>query len=51
MEGETLYFPVIQTCEEGEAAWIEIPAEGEDGEELESPAPSITLTEAEEGGH
>lgn len=51
MEGETLYFPVIQTCEEGEAAWIEIPAEDEDGEELESPAPSITLTEAEEGGH
>lgn len=51
MEGETLYFPVIQTCEEGEAAWIEIPAEGEDGEELASPAPSITLTEAEEGGH
>lgn len=43
--GETFYFPVIQTCEEGENAWIQIPAEGEDGEELESPAPSITISE------
>jgi uncharacterized protein YcnI len=51
-EGETIYFPTIQTCEEGEAAWIEIPAEGQDGDDLESPAPSITVTEAEEGdGH
>jgi len=49
-EGETLYFPVIQTCEEGEVAWIEIPAEGEDGEELKSPAPSVTVTAPEENG-
>lgn len=50
--GETIYFPVIQTCEEGETAWIEIPAEGEEGDELESPAPGITLTEAGDGdGH
>jgi uncharacterized protein YcnI len=52
MVGETIYFPVIQTCEVGENAWIQIPAEGdEDGEELESPAPSITITEATESGH
>lgn len=51
--GETVYFPVVQTCEDGEVAWIEIPAEGQDADELESPAPSITLTDAEEngGGH
>ena len=50
--GETIYFPVIQTCEDGEEAWIEIPAEGQDADELESPAPSITVSEAEEGdGH
>jgi periplasmic copper chaperone A len=50
--GETIYFPVIQTCEDGEEAWIEIPAEGQDEDELESPAPSITVTDAEEGnGH
>lgn len=48
--GETLYFPVIQTCEEGETAWIEIPAEGEDGGDLETPAPGVTLTEAEVDG-
>jgi uncharacterized protein YcnI len=49
--GEVVYFPVVQTCEVGENAWIEIPAEGQDGEELESPAPSLTITEAVEGGH
>lgn len=47
--GETIYFPVIQECEDGETAWIEIPQEGEDGESLESPAPSITVTEPESG--
>lgn len=24
-EGETVYFPVIQTCEEGEIAWVQTP--------------------------
>ena len=45
--GEVVYFPVIQECEKGETRWIEIPAEGESEEDLESPAPAITLTEAE----
>lgn len=49
--GEVLYFPLVQTCEVGENAWIEIPAEGQDGEDLESPAPSVTITEAVEGEH
>ncbi|MCL8024493.1 YcnI family protein [Nocardioides bruguierae] len=44
--GETLVFPTIQTCEEGETAWIEVAPEGEDAHELEHPAPSFTLTEA-----
>jgi uncharacterized protein YcnI len=48
--GETIYFPTIQKCEKGETRWIQIPAEGETEEDLESPAPAITLTEAE-GGH
>lgn len=49
--GQTLYFPTIQTCEEGEAAWIQIPEEGASGDDLEMPAPSITVTEpdAQEG--
>lgn len=47
-EGETLYFPVIQTCEEGETAWIQIPDEGQDSEELDAPAPSVTITAPDE---
>lgn len=46
--GKTLYFPVVQTCESGETAWIEVPAKGEDGHDLESPAPSVQLTAADE---
>ena len=50
--GETIYFPVIQGCEEGESAWIEIPQEGEDAHDLESPAPAITIAEPEDdNGH
>jgi uncharacterized protein YcnI len=49
--GETLYFPTVQTCESGENAWIQIPAEGESGDELDSPAPKIVLTDATESGH
>lgn len=47
--GETLYFPVVQTCESGETAWIEIPAEGEDEHDLDAPAPSVTLTDSAGG--
>ena len=45
--GQTLYFPTIQTCEAGESAWIDIPAEGQDHDELESPAPGIEVVAAE----
>ena len=44
--GETLAFPVLQKCEKGETAWTEIAAEGQDEEELEHPAPTVTITEA-----
>lgn len=47
-EGETLYFPVIQTCEEGETAWVQIPEEGQEDDELEAPAPGVTITAPEE---
>ncbi len=50
--GDTLAFPVLQECTEGETDWSEMPAEGQDPHELEAPAPSFTLTEAsEEDGH
>lgn len=44
--GETLAFPVVQTCQQGETAWTQIPQEGQDPEELDTPAPEITVTEA-----
>ena len=51
LAGETLVFPTIQTCEQGEAAWIEVPADGQDADELELPAPAFVLTAADGDGH
>ena len=45
-EGETLTFPTIQTCEEGETAWTEVAAEGQDSDELDSPAPAFEILPA-----
>lgn len=45
--GQTLYFPTVQNCEEGEAAWIQIPTEGQDTAELDMPSPKITVAAAE----
>lgn len=45
-EGATLAFPVLQTCAEGETDWAEVPAEGQSGHDLDSPAPVVTVTEA-----
>jgi uncharacterized protein YcnI len=42
--GTTLLFPTIQTCEQGESAWIEVPQNGGDVGELELPAPGFTVT-------
>jgi periplasmic copper chaperone A len=51
-EGETLSFPTIQTCQQGETRWVEVPAEGQDAHELESPAPGFVVTAASaEGDH
>ncbi|TQL67891.1 uncharacterized protein YcnI [Nocardioides albertanoniae] len=44
-EGTTLAFPVVQTCEKGETAWVEEAPEGST-EEPESPAPAFEITEA-----
>jgi uncharacterized protein YcnI len=40
--GETLYFPVVQECEQGVHRWIEIPKPGI-AQELPEPAPGILL--------
>src|SRR5699024_5309903 len=42
--GDTLYFPTVQTCADGEDAWVEIPADGDDGNDLELPAPAFEIT-------
>jgi uncharacterized protein YcnI len=39
---ETIYFPFVQRCEVGEIRWIQIP--NEPGDELDEPAPAMTLT-------
>lgn len=44
-----LAFPTIQTCEEGETAWTEVPAGGQDPEQLDRPAPTLVVTAADPG--
>ena len=41
----TLYFPVVQECEQGVSRWIDIPAEGHSGhgEGSKTPAPGLKL--------
>jgi uncharacterized protein YcnI len=46
-EQATLYFPTVQECEQGVHRWIEIPAGGQEWDDLEEPAPFVTLTPKE----
>jgi uncharacterized protein YcnI len=46
----TLYFLTIQRCVEGQNDWIEIPAGGQHADDLESPAPKLTVTAATGAG-
>jgi len=41
----TLYFPVVQECEQGVSRWIDIPKEGQEahGHDSKSPAPGVKL--------
>ncbi|MGP9810959.1 YcnI family protein [Rhodopseudomonas sp. NSM] len=41
--GKTLYFPVVQECENGVHRWIEIPAAGQKPDALKEPAPTLRL--------
>jgi uncharacterized protein YcnI len=47
--GATLVFPVIQQCEQGEAAWTEVAEHGEGHDGLERPAPVLVVTPGEPG--
>ncbi|QEA12648.1 YcnI family copper-binding membrane protein [Comamonas flocculans] len=44
--GTVLYFPVVQTCEQGVQRWIEIPADGQ-AARPEMPAPALKVTGGE----
>jgi hypothetical protein len=46
--GQTLTFPAVQTCQQGESAWVQVPAAGQSADDLELPAPAFTITTAEE---
>lgn len=50
-EGEMLTFPTVQTCQEGETGWVEVPAEGQDADELDSPAPGFEILPAGDDAH
>ena len=45
--GQTLAFPTVQTCQDGETAWVQLAAEGQDPDSLDAPAPLVTVTEPE----
>ena len=49
--GQTLYFVTTQFCMDGEVAWDEIPAEGQDPHELEHPAPQLVILASDDGAH
>ncbi|MGH2688696.1 MAG: YcnI family protein, partial [Actinomycetota bacterium] len=43
--GERLWFKVVQTCAEGETRWVELPAAGQDPNELAHPAAHVDLVD------
>jgi uncharacterized protein YcnI len=47
-----VFFPVVQSCEKGEAKWIEVPGPDTAKHGLSYPAPVLKVTAAKEGhGH
>ena len=54
-EAKAVYFPIVQQCAKGEAAWTEIPAAGQSPRELKKPAPALRISTntavAQAGGH
>jgi periplasmic copper chaperone A len=45
--GTDVAFPVTQVCETGETAWVELAEEGQDPHDLEAPAPTVAVAEAD----
>lgn len=42
--GKTIYFPVVQECQQGVHRWINIPAAGQKWNRIREPAPFVMLT-------
>jgi len=47
--GTVLHFPTVQQCAGAVHRWIEIPAAGQDPDELEEPAPQLTIVDDPSG--
>jgi uncharacterized protein YcnI len=48
----TLWFKVVQQCETGQNAWVEIPAAGKSDHDLKSPAARLDVLDVQaSGGH
>ncbi len=47
--GGIVAIPAVQTCEDGETRWIQVPGEGERADDLSEPAPTIALAAAGDG--
>ncbi|MDZ7890291.1 MAG: YcnI family protein [Rhodoferax sp.] len=46
----TLWFKVVQACDKGSNAWVEIPAAGKDAHQLKSPAARLDVLDVQAGG-
>jgi len=44
-----VYFPAVQTCQQGEARWVEVPSADTAGKGLSKPAPALKVTPAAHG--
>ncbi|MBK0329167.1 DUF1775 domain-containing protein [Rhodobacteraceae bacterium F11138] len=47
----TIYFPTVQTCANATEDWVNIPTPGQDGHDIEGPAPALHLTADHDHGH
>ena len=46
-----LWFKVVQTCEKGSTAWVEVPAQGSNAHDLKSPAALLEVLDVQASGH
>lgn len=49
--GTVLPFKVVQTCPDGEVAWVNVAGPGEDPHDIDHPAPTVTVVAGRGGDH